>query len=143
MSAASNKQAIRRLMEEGVNAGNEKVIDELVASNFTTREADELRPVGLQGFKQLAADFRTAFPDGRFVIEDLVAEGEKVVVWGYFTGTHRGSLEGIPPTGRQVKVKDVDLYRFENGKIVEGWQHFDQPGMMMQLGVMGAPGEAR
>ncbi|HSR20537.1 MAG TPA: ester cyclase [Anaerolineales bacterium] len=143
MSVASNKEAIRRLMEEGVNAGNEKVIDELVASNFTTREEGELRPVGLQGFKQLAADFRTAFPDGRFVIEDLVAEGETVVYWGYFTGTHQGPLEGIPPTGKPVKVKDVDLFRFENGKIVETWTHFDQPGMMMQLGVLGGPEEER
>jgi steroid delta-isomerase-like uncharacterized protein len=137
MSAESNKSAVRRLMEEGVNAGDEGVIDELVATNFMTGAPDALQPAGAQGFKKVAADFRTAFPDGKFVIEDLVAEGDKVVFWGYFTGTHQGPLEGVPPTGRQVKVRDVDLFILRDGKVIESWTHFDESGMMQQLGVFG------
>ncbi len=59
----------------------------------------------------------------------------------YFTGTHRGPLEGIPPTGKPVKVKDVDLFRIENGKVVESSTTFDRLGMLKQLGIISVPEE--
>ena len=141
MSAESNKAAVRRLMEEGVNRGDDAVIDQYVSPDFMTREGESMSAAGAEGFKELAAVFRTAFPDGRFIIEDILAEGDKVVTWASFTGTHEGPLQGIPPTGRRVKVKDIDLYRLENGKIVELWAHFDQLSMLQQLGVMGGAEE--
>ena len=141
MSAESNKAAVRRLMEEGVNGGDDAVIDQYVSPDFMTREGESMSAAGPEGFKDLAAVFRTAFPDGRFIIEDILAEGDKVVTWASFTGTHEGPLQGIPPTGRRVKVKDIDLYRLENGKIVELWAHFDQLSMLQQLGVMGGAEE--
>jgi steroid delta-isomerase-like uncharacterized protein len=133
-----NKAVVRRLLEEGFNKGNEQVIDELVAPNYATRE-EEVRQIGREGFKELTAAFRTAFPDGRMVIEDIIAEGNRVVTWAYFTGTHRGPLEGIPPTGRRVKVKDADLFRVENGRVVESSTTFDRLGMLKQLGVITVP----
>ena len=135
-----NKALVRRLIEEGINKGNERVIEELVAPNFATRE-ESMRTVGVEGFKEMVAAFRPAFPDARMTIEDVIAEGNKVITWAYFTGTHRGPLEGIPPTGKQVKVKDVDLYRIENGKIVESATTFDRLGMLKQLGIISVPEE--
>lgn len=135
-----NKALVRRLIEEGFNKGNERVIEELVAPNFATRE-ESMRTVGVEGFKEMVAAFRTAFPDARMTIEDVIAEGNKVITWAYFTGTHRGPLEGIPPTGKQVKVKDVDLFRIENGKIVESSTTFDRLGMLKQLGIISVPEE--
>lgn len=139
----ANKAVLRRLFEDGVNKGSERVIDELVASNFMTREA-EMRMVGSEGFKELVGVYRTAFPDMKFTIETMVAEGDKVVVWSTFTGTHRGPLQDLPATGKAVKVKDVDLFRVQDGQVVEAWSNFDQWGLMKQLGVVPAgEGEER
>ncbi len=140
MSTEQNKALVRRLIEEGFNKGNERAIDELVAPNFVTRE-ESVRQVGLEGFKEMVATFRTAFPDARMAIGDVIAEGDKVITWAYFTGTHRGPLEGIPPTGKTVKVKDVDFFRIENGKVVESSTTFDRLGMLKQLGVISEPEE--
>ncbi|MBI3361031.1 MAG: ester cyclase [Chloroflexi bacterium] len=141
MSPEENKTIVRRLIEEGFNQGNERVIEELVASDYTSHEEETPRQIGIEGFKELVGSFRAAFPDARFVIEHTVAEGDKVVTWGYFTGTHRGPLEGIPPTGKSVRVKDVDLYRLRDGKVAEAWTHVDQLGMMQQLGALSMPRE--
>ena len=141
MSTETNKAVVRRLLEQSTGPQADSVIEELVAPNFRTHEGDDAQEVGVEGFKQLAASFRTAFADGKFVIEDMVAEGDKVVTWAYFIGTHTGPLEGMPPTGQRVKVKDVDLFRLEGGKVVETWTHFDQLGMMQQLGMAGAESE--
>jgi steroid delta-isomerase-like uncharacterized protein len=136
MSEEQNKASVMRLLEEGLNRGNESVIDELIAPNYVSGEGD-VSAAGPEGFKAIAAGFRTAFPDARLTIQEIIAEGDKVVTWAVFTGTHNGPLEGIPPTGKQVRVKDVDLWRVENGKVVETLTHFDQLGMLQQLGVLG------
>lgn len=78
----------------------------------------------------------------KLLVRRLIEEGfTKVITWAYFTGTHRGPLEGIPPTGKRVKVKDVDLFRIEQGKIVESSTTFDRLGMLKQLGVISVPEE--
>ncbi len=135
MSPEENKSRVIRLIQEGINRGNESVIDELVAPTFSSE--GEMAAAGSEGFKALAAAFRTAFPDGQLEIQDILAEGDKVITWAVFTGTHNGPLEGIPPTGKKVSVKDVDLYRLQDGKVVSMRAHFDQLGMMQQLGVLG------
>jgi steroid delta-isomerase-like uncharacterized protein len=131
-----NKAAVRRLIEEGLNNGNEQVIDELVAPNFMAREQEEMRMLGVEGFKELIGVYRTAFPDMKLTIEEVIAEGDNVITWATFTGTHKGPLEGLPATGKSVKVKDVDLWVVRNGKIVETRTNFDQWGLMKQLGVI-------
>jgi len=141
MSGEENKAVVRRLIEKGINGGDDKVIEEIVAPGFKSREGESVHVLGIEGFKELATTLHTAFPDGRLVIEDIIAEGDKVVIWAYFTGTHEGPLEGMPPTGKRVKVVDVDLYRLENGKVVESWAHMDELGMMQQLGVTGGEEE--
>jgi steroid delta-isomerase-like uncharacterized protein len=140
MLTDQNKARVKRLLEEGLNKGNESVIDELIAPNYVSTE-EGMSMAGPEGFKAMAAGFRMAFPDAHLIIQDIIAEGDTVVTWAVFKGTHEGPLEGLPPTGRQVEVKDVDLWRLEHGKVVGTRTHFDRLGMMHQLGVLGGMAE--
>ena len=85
---------------------------------------------------------RTAFPDLRFTIEELVAEGDMVAGRLTMSGTHEGPLMGMPPTGRPVRQDHMHCVRFEGGKAVEHWGVRDDLGMMRQLGVVAGPGQA-
>ncbi|MCO6453534.1 MAG: ester cyclase [Caldilineales bacterium] len=136
MSTTANKALVRRLIEDGINQGDYGVIEELVAPDFQSRGDETMTTMGTEGFKELVAGFRAAFPDGRMIIEEVIAEDDTVITWSVFTGTNTGPLEGIPPTGKTVRVKDVDLFRISNGMVIESWAHFDQLGMLHQLGVI-------
>jgi predicted ester cyclase len=77
-----------------------------------------------------------AFPDCRFTIDDMIAEGDQVVTKKTFTGTHTADLNGIPPTGKRVTLQFVDIMRVRDGQIVEHWLAMDQLSFMQQLGVL-------
>lgn len=143
MSTDENKAAIHRWIEEAWNKGNIDVADEIYASDFTAADIHDAAKVlrGPEGIKQSVIETRAAFPDIRFVIDHLIAEGDLVV--GAFTvrGTHKGNLAGIPPTGKQVIFSAVDIWRFDGGKIVERClASVDRLGLMQQLGVIPPPG---
>lgn len=91
--------------------------------------------VGPQGVERLADALLPAVPDMRLAIEDVVAEGEKVLVRLTIHGTHRGELFGIPPTGRTLEVAVLDLFHIRGSKLVEHWALLDNLGMLRQLGV--------
>jgi steroid delta-isomerase-like uncharacterized protein len=97
-------------------------------------------PLHVEGFKQFGGVFRTAFPDGKLTIEDLIVQGEKVVSRVSYRGTHTGDMLGIPPTGKAVTVSAMIIDQFADGKIVESWRLFDQMSMMQQLGLAPTPG---
>ena len=142
MSTEQNKALVRRLMEEVFDRGNISLIDELFAPDFV--EHEELPPgipAGSEGVKQLSTMFRSAFPDFKATIDDMIAEGDKVVVSGTWSGTHKGEFMGIPPTGKRVSIGVIDIIRMAGGKGVEHWGQMDSMGMMQQLGVVPAPGE--
>ena len=132
-----NKALIRRFYEEVWNDKNLEAIDELVA----TDSVDHDLPPGREGAKAFISMYLSAFPDTKMTIEDLLAEGDKVVTRWSATGTHTGELMGIPATGKQVTVTGLDINRYSGGKSVEHWGEFDQMGMMQQLGVVPGPGE--
>ena len=141
MSSEENKAITRRLFEEVLNRGNLALADEIVSPDnvFHTPTG----PVqGLEGYKQFVNMYLCAFPGLQFTIEDEIAEGDKVVTRYTARGTHRGDLLGIPPTGKQATVTGIVIGRFANGKLVEGWLDFDALGMLQQLGVVPAPGQA-
>jgi steroid delta-isomerase-like uncharacterized protein len=141
MSTEDNKAAIQRVFEEVLNQGNMAVVDEVYSPDNVFHTSTG--PVhGFEGLKQFVNMYRSAFPDIQFTIEDLIAEGDKIVTRYTARGTHRGDLQGIPPTGRQVTVTGIIISRFANGKFVEGWLDFDALGMLQQLGVIPAPGQA-
>ena len=142
MSTEQNKALFRRVMEEALNRGNISLVDELFAPDFV--EHEELPPgipAGREAVKQLSTMFRSAFPDFKVTIDDIIAEGDKVVVRSTWSGTHKGAFMGIPPTGKSVSFGVFDIARFAGGKVVEHWGQMDNMGMMQQLGAIPAPGE--
>jgi predicted ester cyclase len=141
MSTDQNKAIVHRIFDEVVNKGNLGVADELLAADYVNHDFPAPAP-GAEGFKLVATMFRSAFPDIVVTFEDELAEGDKVVTRGRFEGTHKGEFMGIPATGRRVSIKYLDIWRLENGKCKENWVQMDLLGLMQQLGVIPAPGQA-
>lgn len=137
MSAEENKTIVRRLFEE-VMKGNLAIADELIATEYAQHSVFGI-PNGRESFKQFFMAFAAAVPDAQFVIEDVIAEGDKVVTRSTVTGTQTGALQGIPPTGKKFSMKGIDIFRVLDGKIVEHWDAVDQLGMLQQLGVVPMP----
>ncbi|KAB8314600.1 ester cyclase [Tolypothrix campylonemoides VB511288] len=96
--------------------------------------SDELK--GADAFFEYALMMRAAFPDGRHTFEDVIAEGDKVVTRGMFSGTHQGEIMGILPTGKQVTFSVIHIDRVMDGKVVEHWGQGDTMALMQQLGVV-------
>jgi steroid delta-isomerase-like uncharacterized protein len=133
----ANKNVVRRLFEEVWNKGNLQVTDELFTPNYAHHDAStpDLGR-GPESEKKRAALYRTAFPDLRVTVEDIIAEGETVVARWSCRGTHNGDLNGIAPTGKQVLISGVSIARFTNGKMSEGFVNWDALSLMKQLGVV-------
>jgi steroid delta-isomerase-like uncharacterized protein len=139
-----NKTRVRRLFEEVWNKGYVPVADELFAPTYTHHDSstpDVGR--GPESEKKRATLYRNAFPDIRFTIEDITAEGETVVARWSCRGTHKGDLNGIAPTGKQFNITGVSIAHFTNGKMVEGWVNWDALGLMQQLDVVPDLGKAK
>lgn len=140
MSTEQNKALSRRLVDELFNRGNTKLADEFLAPDFA--EHEELPPgiaPGREGVKQLATMLRSAFPDFKATIDDVIAEGDKVVIRQTWSGTQRGEFMGIPPTGKHVSFGVIDIIRIAGGKAVEHWGQMDSMRMMQQLGAIPGP----
>ena len=133
---AANKALLQRVYDV-FNSGNVDDLDEFVAEDFVDHTPGV--PPGRQGLKQVILGARAAFPDLIIVAEDLIAEGDKVVSRGSWTGTHTGPMGAIAATGKKVKVEGIDIIRVQNGKIVEHWEATDNYGLMVQLGVIQLP----
>lgn len=135
-----NKEIVRRL--NGIWDGDMDVVDELVAEDFVNHNSlDPDAPPGREGFKRNVSTLRSAFPDIEFAVEDVIAEEDKVVFRAVGRGTHDGELLGIPPTGREVTLSGIVIFRIANGQVAERWAQFDSLGMLQQLGVVPPPDE--
>jgi len=135
MSTEENKATLRRIIEEAFNKGNLAVTDELIATNYVYHGSGGQEFKGTEGFKQYVTMMRTAFPDLHMTIEDMVAEGDKVVHIAKMRGTHKGEIMGIAPTGKQLTISAVTISRFAGGKEAEAWTYADSLVMYQQLGV--------
>ncbi len=133
MNPQKNKALIQRLYNEYFDKWNLTVVDELIAPNFICHAIPPELPKGPQGFNQFYAWLRSAFPDIRFTVNDLIAENDKVVVRWTWHCTHTGNYIEIPPTGKKISVDGIAIYRIENDKIVERWVQLDINGMMKQM----------
>ncbi len=145
MSIEENKALARRLIEV-YNRGNLTeilaAVDELYAPDFVLHDPNLPFPGGIgsrEDFKQFGTGFLAALP-GQYTIEDLVAEGEKVVLRYTYRGTHQGQWRGLPPTGKAVTFTGTVTYRIVNGKVVEAWQNADNLSVLQQLGLIPAQG---
>lgn len=136
MSTETNKAIVRRYFEQVFNEGRRELAEEFLAENIELHGTG-LAP-GLEVVKQWLNMFAAAFPDGQMTIEDVVAEGDRVVARNILNGTHQGEMQGIPATGKAVSVPSITIFRLDNGKIAEGWLVSDNLGMMQQLGVIPA-----
>ena len=138
MSTEENKAVARREFEEMYNqGGNLDAAEEIYAPNWVGHEPTSGESRGVEGAKRFAAGYRQAFPDLECIIEDQVAEGEKVVSRWRARGTHEGETEDLgPPTGNRVEVTGISMSRVAEGKLVEDWTIFDAMGMMQQLGMV-------
>jgi steroid delta-isomerase-like uncharacterized protein len=141
MSAEESKATMHRYL--GVfEQGNIDLLDELLAPDYINHTpATPDLPTGPEGVKGVVTMFRSAMPDLRVVVEDMIAEGDKVATRYTLEGTHEGELFGVPPTGQRLSIKSFTAERVSEGKIREHWRVSDNLDMMQQLGVIPPPGE--
>jgi steroid delta-isomerase-like uncharacterized protein len=134
----------RRLIEEVWNNRRLDVANELITSNHTNHDPNSPDfGKGPEAYKRLVNLYTTAFPDLHITIEDTVSENDKLVISWNVSGTHKGELRGTPPTNKKMSVEGITISRHANGKILESRVSWDALGMMQQLGVVPALGQAK
>jgi steroid delta-isomerase-like uncharacterized protein len=136
--SASNKEVVQEFIEDVINQGRLERANDLVKEDFVELDPLPGQEQGREGLKAVIHALRSAFPDMRWVVREMVAEGEKVVTRFVFTGTHRGTFLGIPATGSSVEVKGVVIDRLEDDKMADSRILMDTMGLMQQLGVIPA-----
>ncbi len=132
----NNKAVIRKFLEEVINQNRMDRATDLVAEDFVELDPLPGQRQGREGLKEVLGMMRAAFPDIHWAVEEMVAEGDKVVTRFSWTGTHRGSFMGIPATGKSVVVKGVVIDQLAGGKMSASQMLMDSLGMMQQLGVI-------
>jgi steroid delta-isomerase-like uncharacterized protein len=137
----SNKATLRRL-HDAINTGDAEhisnTIDEVVEPDVLIRTPLPVEATGAQALKEVFARLHRAFPDLHITVEDLIAEGDKVVSRNSVTGTHQGEYMGRPPTGKSITYNEIFIFRFVNGRIAETWGVVDVLSQMRQLGAIPA-----
>lgn len=134
------KDIVRTFVEEVLNQGNIEASGKFFHDNMVEQVPLPGQGPGIDGLKTILRGFSAAFPDMHWTIEEQIAEGDKVATRFEWTGTHRGTFLGVPATGRPVKVWGIVIDRLQNGKIKDTRIIMDTMGMMMQMGVIPAPG---
>lgn len=141
MTAEANKALVRRMIEEVLVGGHLALMEEFVAPDFVNHNivgtGEASGKVGVEPFRQEVIALRAAFPDLAVRIDELLCDGDKVIVRASAQGTHQGAFSGIPPTGRRVNgIASISIVRIANGKFAERWNLVDRFGMLQQLGVI-------
>lgn len=129
----NNKALVSRYIEEFKNRTNHAIVDELMADDFTHHFTDPRLPPGREALKALGMVVATGFPDVQVTVEDLLADGNKVVERTTARGTHKGEFNGVPATGRSVAWTEIHIYDVKDGKITELWSEIDMLNLMMQI----------
>jgi steroid delta-isomerase-like uncharacterized protein len=135
MSPEENKNIVRRY-QEAYNTNNLDALDEVVAVDVITPKMLPGFPTGLEGAKAVQRTTMIGMPDFHTKIEELIAEGDKVVARITMTGTHTGDFFGMPATGKQVSFTGIYIARIADGKIAEHWGEEDSISLLQQLGFM-------
>nr|MBA2600290.1 ester cyclase [Actinomycetota bacterium] len=135
MSIEANKQVVRRFYEEVLNSGKIEALEELAVTNYQEHDMLPGQGDGLAGLRKRVTMLRTALTP-RFELDDVIAEGDRVVVRWTNSGTHVGDFMGAPATGRSFRIAGVDVHRVQDGKMAEHWHVVDQLSMLQQLGLI-------
>jgi steroid delta-isomerase-like uncharacterized protein len=130
-----NKALVRRFVDEVFVKGDMASLQELVDPDFVHHSWPFVRP-GIEGLKQLVSMIQTGISDIRMDVEDIIAEGDKVVARCSARGVHKGELMGIPATGKSFSIQEIHIFRLQGGRIAEHWREVDIMGMLQQLGAM-------
>lgn len=138
VSTGDNKALVRRFYAEAVH--NPALLDELLASTYVLHLPGSAPLSGIEPAKQLMVAYTAAFPDLQLTTEDIVAEGDKVAIRNTWRGAHRGTFQGIAPTGKRVAFTGTDIFHIVGGRIAEQWADLDALGLMQQLGGIPAMG---
>ena len=141
MSAEANKAVIHRTVDIW-NSGDLSALDEVVAPGVVMHLRGRSDITGFDAYRGYIAALRVAFPDQRWLLEDLIAEGDKAALVWTLHGTHRGELSGAAPTGKVVTVTGISLYRIADGQLAEIWVQSDTLGILQQIGAVPAAGRA-
>lgn len=135
----ANKAIGLRGINEVWSQGDLAVVDEIIATDYVYHEPAMGEVVGPEGLKQAVSAYRAAYPDLSFVVDDIIAEDDLVVIRWTASGTQQGELMGIPATGLATTSVGMNITRYRDGKAVEEWTHWDVMGLMQQLGVNSPP----
>jgi steroid delta-isomerase-like uncharacterized protein len=135
MDTKDTKAVYKRMIDEAFNAGDLKVVDEVVSPNYVLHGAPPDMPQGPDAIRATVKTFRTAFPDLKIELKDLVAEGDKVSARSVMRGTHEGMLFGIPATHKKVEVDGLTMVTVCDGRVQESWVKNDTMQLFQQLGV--------
>lgn len=142
MSVEQNKMIVSRMFEELLNQENKKIIGEVFAPDVTIHDPFLGTASGVDAFRQLLGMFDAAFPGHRVKVHHVLGEGDYVSVLHTHLAKHTGPFMGMAPTGKEVVVNGVEVFRMADGKIVEYWRHDDNISLLMQLGVVSMPVQA-
>jgi steroid delta-isomerase-like uncharacterized protein len=142
MSEAENRKLFQRYFDVVANEGNLDVADEIFASDYQHHDPANPDPrpvVGPQGVRDHLTSLRDAFPDLIFDIDDMVADGDQIIVRWTARGTNTGDYFGMPATGKSIEITGMNTWRTRDGQAIEGWVNRDDMGLLQQLGVVPAP----
>ncbi|HTW74976.1 MAG TPA: ester cyclase [Steroidobacteraceae bacterium] len=134
-----NKSLVRRIYASCWNKGDMQAIDEIIALDVRHEQFPTGWPTGRDGFKMLVSFWRRAFPDIHEEAVALIAEGDRVASRFRLRGTHLGDFYGVPGTGRRVDIYGAEIFRFQDGILVDYLYHEDTLGLFFQLGVIPLP----
>jgi steroid delta-isomerase-like uncharacterized protein len=126
----SNKQIVRKLYEDCINPGKLELLEQLFSGDYTNAQGKK----GPGAFAEVVVSLRRGFPDVRFTVEDLIAEGDRVAVRWTWRGTHTGRFQVFPPSGKRVTNTGTAIYQLNGGKIIHSWLDTDRLGVLQQIG---------
>lgn len=130
-----NKALARQVFEDIQSDGRVEVVDEIVTADYVGHT-----PLGNihgpEGARQFNAMLRQGFPDMQITVEDQIAESDRVTTRWTLRGTHNGEFQGMPPSGKQISMTGITIFRIANGKLIEGWTQPDLLGLLQQLGAI-------
>ena len=124
-----NKAVVRRLIEEFLSTGEPDLADEVFAPDYVDHTPSNPELTSLENLRRFVNEWLSAFPDTQNVINDILAEGDRVAVRWTVSATHRGRFRSVPPSGDRVEVEAIGIFRLAGGKVVESWDKYDAPGL--------------
>lgn len=141
MTLEENKAIAKRFIEEVFVKQDEAAADQLAAPDFTPHSWGHIGP-GIENLKQAQRRVSAGLSDAQMKVEDIIAEGDKVVVRLSSHARHSGDFMGMPASGRDYTIPEIHIFRIEDGKVAEHWREADMLGLMQQIGAMDKPGAA-